>query len=429
MSFSHRLPHSTAPDASIPSDASDGLIVRHAVLDDRRNVVGYTLEQPDAQDSVWGTEPSQWFGSLSLSEQAALGRKKTLFLRYAHEQIARGDLAQLETADMVLSIPSLPPSQLDRIPLYVPILQEACRRGFRLVFDYAVVTPTYADWLPMARYIQFDLAVLKPEALANFVKVARARSTATLIATNVNTREQRHAIHALGVSLYQGTCFTLPPPFPEKPVENKQLAALELMNMVGQDADSETIEDWLKHHPELSFQLLRFINSAGFGFRGEVHSFRHAVDLMGMRRLFKWAALLLTSGIGPDTAPAVRTVAVVRGRLMELLALAQNPSTPPTASAAVADTAFVVGVFSLLDALLATDLDTALGHVSLPANARNALLKRQGPLAPLLSLALACEDADTSAVASLCETLRLTVQQVNAAHLQALAWAESLSAA
>ena len=428
MSFSNRLPTSTEPATVNTTDNPDNLIVRHAMLDAHAQVVGYLLEQPDAQDSVWGTEPSQWFSTLSLSEQAALGRNKTLFLRYAHPQITRGDLAQLETADMVLVIPSLPQAQLELIPLYVPTLQEACRRGFRLVFDYTVVTPTYADWLPMASYIQFDLAVLKPQALENFVKVARARSQATLIATNVNTRDQRDSIQALGVSLYLGTCFTLPPPFPDRPIESQQLSALELMNMVGQDADSAVIEDWLKRQPALSFQLLRFINSAGFGFRGDVRSFRHAVELMGMQRLFKWAALLLTSSIGKNTAPAVSTVAIVRGRLMELLALAQNPANGSATPAAAADMAFVVGVFSLLDALLATDLDTALGHVSLPPEANDALLKRQGPLAPLLSLALACESADTAAVATLCNTLGLTLHQVNVAHLQALAWAEALHA-
>jgi len=437
MFLSHRLPAST--DTASPGSAGgrDGLIVHEAILDASQQLVGYALHQPDAQDSIWDTEPSQWFAALTPAEQETLGRDKTLFLRYAHPQIARGDLAQLEASDMVLNIPALPPAQLDQIPRYVPLLEEARRRGFRLAFDYAVLTPTYAEWLPLASFIQFDLSILKPEAIANFVKVARSRSHATLIATGVNSSAQRDAIQALGVTLYRGSCFTLPPPFPERVVAEGQLAPLQLMDMVGQEADSTVIESWLKLHPSLSFELLRFINSAGFGFRGEVRSFRHAVDLMGMRRLFKWAALLLTRSIGPGTAPAVSTAAIVRGRLMELLALAQaqghaqgHDGSAPAGSpqAPASDTAFVVGVFSLLDALLATDLATALGHISLPAEASDALLHRQGPLAALLSLTLACESADTVAAGALCNSLGLEIHQVNAAHLQALAWAETLLA-
>ena len=61
------------------------------------------------------------------------------------------------------------------------------------------------------------------------------------------------------------------------------------------------------------------------------------------------------------------TLAVVRGRLMELLAADLLPPDD-------IDNAFVVGVFSLLDTMLGIPMAQALESLSLPENVVDALL-------------------------------------------------------
>ena len=86
----------------------------------------------------------------------------------------------------------------------------------------------------------------------------------------------------------------------------------------------------------------------------------------------------------------------------------------------------MVGIFSLLDTLLGVPLPAALASLSLPESVTNALLYGTGPLAPYLALAQACETGDDDTFAKSCSALRLSSNQVNWAHLQALAWAETL---
>ena len=93
-----------------------------------------------------------------------------------------------------------------------------------------------------------------------------------------------------------------------------------LINLVRQQASTSDIEAVLKHDPSLSYNLLRFINSAGFGLQTQITSFKHAVMLLGLNRLFKWAVLLMTTSQRVDAPSAIGSTAVVRGRLMELLA-------------------------------------------------------------------------------------------------------------
>jgi EAL and modified HD-GYP domain-containing signal transduction protein len=289
-----------------------------------------------------------------------------------------------------------------------------------LAFDFSILTRSYESWLPLASFIKFDLSVLKPEAVSSFVKLAQAKSQARLIAEKVETHSQFALVKELGVTLFQGYWFAKPVLLEGQRVHPGQANIIRLIDLVRKQASTNEIEEVLKHDPMLSFNLLRFINSAGFGMRTEVTSFKHAVMLLGLNRLFKWAALLMTTSINGNVPAAVGTTAVVRGRLMELLALEKLEAED-------CDNAFVVGVFSLLDTMLGMPMKTALETVSLPPQVSDALLHRVGPLAPFLDLTIACESSDDAAFASACNTLGLSSNHVNWAHLQALAWAETLA--
>jgi EAL and modified HD-GYP domain-containing signal transduction protein len=105
---------------------------------------------------------------------------------------------------------------------------------------------------------------------------------------------------------------------------------------------------------------------------------------------------------------------------MELLAL-------ESMSQDEADQAFVAGIFSLLDVMLGMPMDSALGLLSVPEPVAAAVLRREGPLGELLTLAEACESSNDAVFDRAAATLHLTSQQINWAHLQALAWADHMT--
>jgi c-di-GMP-related signal transduction protein len=158
------------------------------------------------------------------------------------------------------------------------------------------------------------------------------------------------------------------------------------------------------------------------GLSCEITSLRHAILILGQKRLFRWAALLMTMSRSGNAAPAVATTAVVRGRLMELLAAELLPPED-------CDNAFVAGVFSLLGSMLEMKLEDALSAIALPHPVLDALVHRRGLFAPFLCLVEACESGDDAAFARSADDLQLSSRQVNWAHLNALAWAEDLALA
>jgi len=407
-----------------PATGDQTAIARQAILDEGRNVIGYELYDRSlgAEAHTAASDAELLFNVLSHAEHQSLMGRKTMFINCTHDSLVGRHLELIHPERVVLEIPALDGNSPAEIEARLPMLMEVKRKGFRLAFSQTMLTRPYAAWLPLASYIKLDMSQLKPELIEPLVKFAQKHSTAKLIAEKVETAAQHELAAQHGIKLFQGYWFATPVLVKGQTLRPAQANIIQLINLVRRQAEVGEIEELLKRDPTLSFNLLRFINSAGFGLSCEITSFRHAVMILGMQKLFRWAALLMTTSRVGGTAPAVGNMAVVRGRLMELLAAELLPPEE-------ADDAFVVGVFSLLDTMLSLPMGQALESISLSAHVTDALLHRKGMFAPFLELTVACESADEAAFARAATNLHLSNHQVNWAHLQALSWAENLDPA
>lgn len=420
---------STAAAASaspaLPQGVDDdnlAIIARQAIVNDKREVFGYELfDRSTARDAhTAASDAALLFNALSYAGAEALVGQKTVFINCTQESLAGGHLELIHPDKVVLEISTLDENATAAdIESRLQIFQGLRERGFRLAFNQHLLRRAYASWLPMAAFIKLDLQTFALKDAGALVKFARTHTNAKIVAEKVETAEQFEHMRELVVPYFQGYWFARPDLVRAQTIRPSQATVLQLINLVRSQADTGEIEDLLKKDPTLSFNLLRFINSSGFGLSCEVTSFRHAVMIMGLKKLFRWAALLMTTSRSGGSPPAVGQTAVVRGRLMELLAA---ELLPPEES----DNAFVVGVFSLLDVMLGVPLAKALESVALPQPVIDALLHGTGVFAPLLALTKACESGDDAAFAYNANALHLTNHQVNWAHLQALAWAEEL---
>lgn len=420
----------TSDIASSPPPLPDGVhndhvavIGRQAIVNDRREVFGYELfDRSTAADAhTAASDAALLFNALSYSGTEMLVGRKVVFINCTHESLAGGHLELIHPDKVVLEIPTLgedaTPAQIEERLSIFSVLKQ---RGFRLAFDQNLLRRAYVSWLPMASFIKLDMQAFPLESAEALVKFTRTHTQAQIVAEKVETEQQFTHMLSLGVDLFQGYWFAKPDLVQAKAVRPAQATIIQLINLVRNQGSTDDIEQLLKKDPTLSFNLLRFINSSGFGLSCEITSFRHAVMILGLKKLFRWAALLMTTSRAGGSAPVVGQTAVVRGRLMELLA--RELLSPEEA-----DNAFVVGVFSLLDVMLGMPLDKALESVALPQPVLDALLHHRGVFAPFLDLTLACERGDDTAFAQAANALHLSNHQVNWAHLQALTWADSLA--
>ena len=289
---------------------------------------------------------------------------------------------------------------------HVKRLCEVQRRGVRLalrVLDNATVA---RERLPLFQYV-----------------LARQRPTSgetAWLATLKNTRAEAN------IAFQQGANAVIGWPLREldagiKPgLQPTQHAALELIRLVQADADLPDLERGFKREPVLAYLLLTLANSSAFIRSTPVASLSQAIALLGYQRLVKWLVLLLVIA-AKDTGrrPQIYS-AVVRGFCMENLAAEAG------VDGTVRDSCFVVGAFSLLDAITGQPLPQLLGELHLPEAVGAALQEGNGPFAPYLNLARALEVGDAMAIAQSAAPLNLQPCAVRSALLRALAATDAL---
>ena len=196
---------------------------------------------------------------------------------------------------------------------------------------------------------------------------------------------------------------------------------VRLIGLVRNNADIKEIEAVLRQDVAVSYKLLRYINSAGFGLSCEIQSFRHAVSILGYANLHKWLSLLLVGANRDPGAPAMMQTSIARGRFMEDIGSSFFDKSER-------DNLFITGAFSLLNVLLGTSMQSVLEEMNLPTAVGDALLAGQGPYAPFLKLAKMCESFDPSALQKQAAELQIETEQINRAIVGALRFADSMQA-
>ena len=189
-----------------------------------------------------------------------------------------------------------------------------------------------------------------------------------ILAEKVETREEFTACRSLPFQYFQGYYFARPETLGMKRIDPSMLRVMKLFNRVIGGAEPGLIEAEFRQDVALAYNLLRFINSAGFGLTHKVHDIKHALVVLGHAKLARWLSLLLLSGARAQAASsALFRTALTRARMTELLG---RNRLPPGEH----DYLFMTGMFSLLEALLERPLPETLASLNLPPAVAEALL-------------------------------------------------------
>lgn len=200
------------------------------------------------------------------------------------------------------------------------------------------------------------------------------------------------------------------------PAARSQL--LRLLALVTADAELAELEAVFKRDANLSYKLLKLVNSVAFMPGRHVENFSQALIMLGRRQLQRWVTLLLFARpAGSDAANPLLPQAALRGRLLESLARQQGMTRDQC------DLAFMTGLFSLLDQLFAQPLAEILAPLNLPTEVGQALLGRHGALGAFLNTAETAEQEAGEALAAALAALGMDREAWAAALIDAASWA------
>ncbi|MDQ3189752.1 MAG: HDOD domain-containing protein [Pseudomonadota bacterium] len=225
---------------------------------------------------------------------------------------------------------------------------------------------------------------------------------------------ERGAVASVGVPLDEAHTTI------ERPPQPSQAAVLELLRLTHEQADISTIEAAIKRDTALSFELIRFVNSAAFAVPMQVASVKRAAMVLGHAKMTRWLSRMLRVATSNADALPLMHAGIRRGLFLEHLASCS------AAGAELRDSLFQTGAFSLLDRITGTSFPRLLQRAQLPANVEAALVERQGPCAPYLSLAEAIERNDPVMGRKQREALDISLLDCNVSLLRALSAAQSM---
>ena len=300
---------------------------------------------------------------------------------------------------------------------------DACRRlkhdGYLLALDDFVDTPDWAPLVTIADFIKVDFRLSTREEQ----RALAARYTpkgVRMLAEKVETPEEYSEAFEMGYSLFQGYFFCRPEMVRQRAIPTFKLAYLELLqSATSGEFNVKALASKIKQEPSLTFKLLKYLNSAAFGLRTEIHSIPHALSLLGELEMRKWIAVVSVGVMADGKPDELMTVPLIRGRFCELAA-------PQTGLADHASDLFLLGLLSVMDAILDQPLDSILADLPVRREIKEALLARSGPYRDVLALAIAHEHADWKKVSTLGSALRMKDDQISALYFAAVDWSAAL---
>lgn len=405
--------------------ALDTYLARQPVFDRRLRSVGYEIFFRSGAENFFDSSDGDQ-ATLQVIESTlntfGLGRITEggrAFINVTRRMLLEGFTSLLPPRNSVIEIPGSEKAD-DAIVAACGAHKKA---GFLIALEDFTPAREGDPLASLADILKVDFQSASPAQRREVLQGRRAPG-AQLLAKRVSTQEELREAQDLGYSLFQGFFFSRSEMMSRKQIPPFKLTYLEFLRQVNsEEADFDRIEGLLRRDVALSFKLLRYVNSAMVSPERRVESIRQAMTLVGLDLMRRWASMVALVVMAEDRPGELIVASLVRARFCEQLALS-------TGLGDRAPELFIVGMISLLDAIMGRPMSELLGELPLSLESKSALSGEPGPLSNVLALATTFERAEWDRVPGILEkfgdrqTLLSNTPRIPKLYREAIVWAD-----
>lgn len=382
----------------------DSCLVRQPLFDKSNALLGYEIRFRDTDEGRAALVQSLVSGTFDIIRGGL-----PAFVSCSRAQLLDGTFEAAEPKGLVLMMECdvAPDAQV------MEALANFRKKGGSVALDGLDEDPCPSEALAQfAAWVRVDLR----NDMKTIAKICDrvVRNKPRFVADQVLDDAQYRIARQLGFDGYQGPFFSRVETIPAAEMPASTVAAMRLLGLARDpNVTDRALEDALASDPVLTFQLLRLVNSAAVGVRG-VSSIGHALRVIGRSAFLRWLALAIAASRGAKSGVDQHLVrqAVERGRLLEQLAgKARDPGT-----------LFLVGLFSLMDAVFKMPLHDIVARVALGEEAKAALLDRTGPYAKPLAFAESYELGMFESALQIANELGVSAEKLPELYASAIKW-------
>ncbi len=260
----------------------------------------------------------------------------------------------------------------------IKALQAAKADGAKLALDDFILDKNSAPLLHFVDIVKVDVLALNKSQIERFAKVFIPRNI-TMLAEKVETHEMYQFCKDLGYELFQGYFLSRPQIIEGRAMPDNKLVVLKLLRDLRDPKISvKSMTQTLSQDPQMSYKLLRLVNSAAFARVDKCTSLQQAISMLGLSHIRSWASLLALGNLD-DKPLALRQSSLERAIICQKFGehMGQFPNTDY----------YTVGLFSLLDAFLDRPIEEIIDSLSLPQEMEDGILLANGTLGLALETA------------------------------------------
>lgn len=390
------------------------LVARQPIMDADLEVVAYELlyRGPYGEAMATDIDPAAATSSVLIDAILELGFERLVGDRPMHvnfpECLLDGDAPLAAPADrLVIEVLE----SVRGTPAVRAALSAFRARGYRIALDDFVPGRSDPVLLDCADIVKIDLGSLTAEEAAASASGLLTRGI-QCVAEKVETHAQFVTCRDAGIRLFQGYFLQRPETFYGRRVAVNCLTAVHLLaELHRMDWSIRSVEQLIASDVGLSYKLLRAVQTANFYVTRQVSNLSQAIVVLGRDQLIRILSLITLSRFRGRPAELMRN-ALQRARLCELLA--------ERAGFEHSGSFFMVGLLSLMPAMLGESLEETMDSLPLSPEVREALLHQAGDLGAALDCVASLEQAEWSRV----RFRDLALTDINAAYVEACGWVE-----
>ena len=395
-------------------------VARQPILDGKQQVFGYELLFRDGVENFFQSPDAEAAARSTLDASLLMGLDvlcdgHRAFINCTRDLLLKDGITLLPTGQTVVEI-------LESVPVDDLVIA-ACQRlkaaGYLLALDDYVAKDPREALVGHVDILKVDFELTSQEEQAQLIK-RFAPAGKQMLAEKIETQDQFAAAQGMGYEYFQGYFFRRPEVVRSREIPTNQANYLRLLSEVARDEiDLRKVEQMIKTEASILYRLLRYLNSPIFGMRNEIHSICHALAILGEREIRRWIRLVTLVSAGMLKSSDLLLSALVRARFCELV----STRIPRTQS-----DLFLVGMFSMMDAILELSMAEILAKVPLDRDIKSVLLGGGGRLQPVYELMLAQEAGNWEAAKLAATRLHLAESETGELWWQAMQWARQVSA-
>ena len=401
-------------------------ISRQPIFDAKRHLWGYILccigtgKQHMADGGETEQVAAKLAGSAQLELQQIIERDKKVLIPFSERNILDQLPYAMPPALTVVQVTE----EIFRRPSVPQVLNQLKADGYLLATSDFSASRTCEPFYRLVDIIGMDVFGRTKEELKTALTAAQTQKAAKL-ALRVQDTGRFDLCRELGFDLFHGGFFKTPEIITVRKFSSNEVSRFNLMHAIQQpEVDFERLAETIQADASLSFRLLAYLNSAAFGMRQKIKSIHQAISLLGWRKMKNWLQVVLLNDVnqGRD-APELMRLAAQRGKFLERIGQIYDYwGFDP-------ESLHMLGIFSLLDAMLGMPMRDIVTHLPLDEKLKAALCSDpNNEYLPMLQLAQRCEEAHWQEAEQIFQKLNMDGDKVRGAFQEAVDWAAQLTA-